>query len=233
MSQPYGQNPYGHQPPSQPYPPQPPGYGYGNPPGPPPRRRKSSAPTVLIILGVVAVIFFGGCAAIIAALGSAGSPSSTSAAIDQADADEDEPKATQKTSRPKKAGAPKIGSTVRDGKFAFTVTKTERRARVGSEFLGAEAQGVFLLVHITVENIGDEAQAFTSSAQKLYANGKEYEADSSASIYLEGSKSFYEKINPGNSVRGVVLFDIPENLTPETIDLHDSIFSDGVRVSLS
>ncbi|MFG1697362.1 DUF4352 domain-containing protein [Nonomuraea sp. NPDC049309] len=54
-----------------------------------------------------------------------------------------------------------------------------------------------------------EPQAFTSAAQKLHADGKEYDADTGASIYAENSKSLYEKINPGNSVRGVVLFDIP------------------------
>ncbi|GGO70842.1 hypothetical protein GCM10012289_35180 [Nonomuraea cavernae] len=79
---------------------------------------------------------------------------------------------------------------------------------------------MFLLVHVTVKNIGDEAQAFTSSTQKLYAKGKEFEADSGATIYLESSKSPYEKINPGNKVNGIVLFDIPKSVKPETIELH-------------
>ncbi|WP_113699200.1 DUF4352 domain-containing protein [Nonomuraea lactucae] len=222
MTYPYGQDQPGY-PPQQPYPPQ---GGYGYPPGPPPRRKKkSNAPMVLAIIGAVVLVLFGGCAVLVAAVGGGGDgkPRSTTAA--EQPAGDDEPKGEAKT-----AG---IGTEVRDGKFAFTVTKVEKRARVGSELLGTDAQGVFLLVHITVENIGDEAQAFTSTAQKLHAGGKEYEADAGAAIYLKDSKSLYEKINPGNNVKGVVLFDVPKNLKPETLELHDSVFSDGVKVSLS
>ncbi|MEU6712348.1 DUF4352 domain-containing protein [Nonomuraea sp. NPDC046802] len=233
MTQPYGQDPYRQQPPSQPYPPQ---HGYGYPPSQPPQRKKSSAPLILIIIGVVVLVLFGGCAVVVVALGSAGSGGrSTTAAIDDDQAEQkpvEEP-AEAPVEEPAKQTKQAIGSKVRDGKFEFTVTKMERQARVGNDLLGTEAQGVFLLVHVTVENIGDEAQAFTSAAQKLHADGKEYEADSGAAIYLKNSKSLYEKINPGNSVQGVVLFDIPKDLKPETIELHDSIFSDGVRVSLS
>ncbi|RVX40123.1 uncharacterized protein DUF4352 [Nonomuraea polychroma] len=132
---------------------------------------------------------------------------------------------------PKTAG---IGTVVRDGDFSFKVTKTEQLARVGNEFLGTDAQGVFLLVHVTVKNIGDEAGSFFGANQKLFdAKGREYEASSEAAIYLKDSKSLYEKINPGNSVKDVVLFDIPKNMKPTEIELHDSLFSQGVRVSLT
>ncbi|WP_433436009.1 DUF4352 domain-containing protein [Nonomuraea sp. CA-141351] len=189
------------------------------------------------------LVLFGGCAAIVAALGSSsgGGSRSTTVAVDDNQSEQaptEKPAEQAPTEEPaeepaKKAEQARIGSKVRDGKFEFTVTKMDKQARVGDEFLGTDAQGVFLLVHVTVENIGNEAQAFTSAAQKLHADGKEYEADAGAAIYLKDSKSLYEKINPGNSVQGVVLFDIPKDLNPETIELHDSIFSGGVRVSLS
>jgi hypothetical protein len=34
-------------------------------------------------------------------------------------------------------------------------------------------------------------------------------------------------------VEGVVLFDVPKSVKPETIELHDSLFSSGVKVSLA
>jgi hypothetical protein len=236
MTQPYGYDSYGQQPPSQPYPPQQPGYGY--PPGPPPPpRKKSSAPLVLGIIGVVVLVLFGGCAVIVTALGSVGNSPSTSATV--ADTPEEEPAdepAKKKTEEPK-AEEPKvagIGAVVKDGDFTFKVTKLEKRARVGNDFLGEDAQGVFLLVHVTVKNVGDEAGSFFGASQKLYdAKGREYEASSGASIYLKDSKSLYEKINPGNAVNGVVLFDIPKNVKPTEIELHDSMFSEGVKVNLS
>lgn len=218
MSQPYGHDPYGQQPPSQPYPPRQHGYGY------PPPRKKSSAPLILLVVGVTVLVLFGGCAAIVVALGSGADNGSTTAAVAE------EPAEEPAEEEAKQAG---IGVAVRDGKFEFTVTKMGTRARVGNDLLGTDAQGVFLLVHVTVKNVGNEAQTFTSVAQKLHADGKEFEADASAAIYLTDSKSLYEKINPGNSVQGVVLFDVPKDLKPETIELHDSIFSQGVTVALS
>ncbi|MBN6053226.1 DUF4352 domain-containing protein [Nonomuraea sp. RK-328] len=188
---------------------------------------------VLIVIGVVVLLLFGGCAALVVALGSNSAPrSATVAEQDAGDgaAANEEPKGDEGSKGDERAG---LGAEVRDGKFAFTVTKVDRQARLGSDLIGTDAQGVFLLVHITVKNIGDEAQAFTSVEQKLHAAGKEYEADAGAAIYLKDSKSLYEKINPGNSVQGVIVFDVPKDLKPDTLELHDSMFSAGVKVSLA
>jgi len=46
------------------------------------------------------------------------------------------------------------------------------------------------------------------------------------------SESLFTPINPGNSVEGVLVFDVPEGLTPTAIALHESMFSDGALVSL-
>ncbi|MEU6998988.1 DUF4352 domain-containing protein [Nonomuraea sp. NPDC046570] len=183
---------------------------------------------MLLILAVVFVVLVGGCAALVVSLAGGGDRTTT------ANADRD-PGGAKPGDKPKKEKpeAPGIGSVVKDGEFSFKVTKLERKARVGGDFLNKDAQGVFLLVYVTVKNIGDEQQAFSSSAQKLYAKGKEYEASAEAAIYLENSKSLYEEINPGNSVKGIVLFDVPKTLKPDSIELHDSLFSDGVRVDLA
>jgi Domain of unknown function (DUF4352) len=47
------------------------------------------------------------------------------------------------------------------------------------------------------------------------------------------SESFLTTINPGNSVNGVLVFDVPEGVAPTYIELHDSMFSSGVLVSLA
>ncbi|MFI6534202.1 DUF4352 domain-containing protein [Nonomuraea sp. NPDC050547] len=227
MSQPYGQQPT-HASPQQGYPPH---NGYGGPP-PPPRRKKSSAPIVLIVLAVVALVLFGGCAVLVAAVGGS-DQKPTIASQENAGAGEQASAKPPKKEKPKPETAG-IGDVVKDGKFSFKVTRLERRGQVGGEFLNKDAQGVFLLVHVTVKNVSDEAQAFSGSAQKLFdGKGAEYEASSEAAIYLQDSKSLYEKINPGNSVKGVVLFDIPKTVKPASIELHDSMFSGGIKVRLS
>lgn len=130
------------------------------------------------------------------------------------------------------AGAAKFGTPVRDGKFEFTVTGVKTATKVGNEFLSKAAQGQFLIYSITVRNIGDQAQLFDASSQKLHdAAGKEYSADAEAGIYLgDAGNALLEQVNPGNSVRGQVVFDVPKGTTAATLELHDSPFSGGVDV---
>ena len=127
-----------------------------------------------------------------------------------------------------------IGTAVRDGKFEFTVTQVETGvARVGNDVVGQDAQGQFVLLHLTVTNIGDEAQYFDGSSQKLHDSaGRSFSADSTAAIYLDQSNSLLNQINPGNTVKGVVVFDVPAGTTLTTAELHDSAFSGGVTVAL-
>lgn len=130
---------------------------------------------------------------------------------------------------------PKIGTPVRDGKFEFTVTKVEPGvAAVGNDVLGEKAQGQFVLVHVTVENIGTESQALSDGAQKVRdAKGREFTADSAAAMYLKDNQVLYNEINPGNTVKGTLVFDMPKDTKPVSIELHDSLFSGGATVALS
>ncbi|MEU8194928.1 DUF4352 domain-containing protein [Microbispora amethystogenes] len=146
----------------------------------------------------------------------------------------DEPEQPQ--DEPEQPQTPGLGDVVKDGKFAFKVTKVEKGlSQVGEGFTISRAQGQYVLVHLTVENIGDEAQMFSDSAQKLVdARGRTFDADSgAAALGLRDSNAFLNNINPGNSVKGILLFDVPKNLTLRSVELHDSIFSDGVTVSLA
>jgi hypothetical protein len=134
----------------------------------------------------------------------------------------------------KPASASQLGKPVRDGKFEFTVTKIRPGVRqVGGSAFGVKAQGQFVLVSVTVENIGDEPQSLFGDNQKLFdAAGREYSADSEAAVYLADSNSLWEEINPGNTVDGVIVFDVPKGTDPTRLELHDSLFSGGVEVTL-
>lgn len=137
----------------------------------------------------------------------------------------------QKKQAPKTAG---IGDAVKDGKFTFKVTKAKNGPKqIGSSYLSHKPQGRFFFVYITVRNHGDEAQYFVGDSQKLLAGDKEFSADGEASIYLKDSKSLLTEINPGNTVKGVIVYDIPKKAKPTAIELHDSMFSGGVTVSLA
>ncbi len=131
----------------------------------------------------------------------------------------------------------KIGTPVTDGKFEFTVKSIEcGKASVGTnQYLTKEAQGQFCLLNVTVKNTGDAAQSLFSSNQKLLnSKDQQYSADDTATMYAssDGSGSWYNDINPGNSVEGTIVFDLPKDQTPLTAELHDSAFSSGVKISL-
>lgn len=206
---------------------------------PAPRRSWFARHKVLTTIGAVVVVIF-----VVGALGGGGgddSPEAASTAEPSAAAegsavadgagDDTAPAAEEPAAEP---AAPGIGTPARDGKFEFTVTSVEADvARVGDDLFGKDAQGQFTLVHVTVTNIGDEAQYFDGSSQKLVdAQGRTHSADGSAAIYLGDAESFLNQINPGNTVQGTVVFDIPANATPASLELHDSPFSGGVTVSV-
>ena len=143
---------------------------------------------------------------------------------------------TATTTATASAGQAGIGTEVQDGAFAFTVTKVDTGLRaLGQGVLRSEAQGSYVLVHVTVRNVGTESQLFTDSNQTLLdAQGREFTADTSAAMMnVPDSESFLTDINPGNSVDGVLVFDVPEGVAPASIELQDSMFSSGVLVSLA
>ena len=143
-------------------------------------------------------------------------------------------KAAKEKAAKEKAATPGLKDKVRDGKFEFTVTGVDCGAtKIGDEYINTKAQGEFCLVHMKVKNIGDEAQSFFADNQTAYnAKGQEFSADSGAAIYLADADSFMSEINPGNSIKGTVVFDVPKGTDLTSIDLHDSFFSGGVTVAL-
>lgn len=50
---------------------------------------------------------------------------------------------------------------------------------------------------------------------------------------VAGESPIYEQINPGNEVEGKFFFDVPTDLEPSHVELHDSAFSGGVQVDVS
>lgn len=139
-------------------------------------------------------------------------------------------------SEDKPATTAKLNEAARDGKFEFVVKGVEcGKTTIGTnEYLKKNAQGQFCLMTVSVKNVGNEAQGFFGSNQKLLnAQNQQYAADDAAGVYVDQNYStLFSNINPGNSVEGVIVFDIPKDQTPVTAQLHDSAFSSGVKVNL-
>jgi len=126
-----------------------------------------------------------------------------------------------------------IGTPVRDGKFEFTVTAVDPgKSTIGTGSISKTAQGQFVLVHVTVRNIGNQQQSFDQSSQKMIdQQGRQLSPDTTAGVYVDPN-NFLAQINPGNSVEGLLVYDIPKDAVPTKLQLHDSPFSGGVTVQL-
>jgi hypothetical protein len=210
--------------------------GWGQPgyrPPPPPKKSHTKRNVILAVVGTVVLL------SIIGSLGS-DDTSAPTPATDALATPDTSARATPETAAPAPASKPPdeptpaaLGTEVRDGKFAFKVTRVQRGvSSVGGQF-GEQAQGAFTIVTLRVQNIGDQSQTFDAGNQKAYAGSTAYEADGGASLYAnEGSRSFLEDINPGNSITVRVVFDTPMGKKLDKIELHDSALSGGVEAAL-
>ena len=129
---------------------------------------------------------------------------------------------------------PGIGDPASDGQFTFIVQSVKcGESSIGSGLFAEDAQGEYCLVNMKVRNTGDVSQMMDSSNQFMFIGKKEYTPSSDAVLALDESENFFlEEINPGNSVEGVMAFDIPKGGKPDRLELHDSLFSGGVTVNI-
>lgn len=205
--QPYGQQPYGTPPP---------GYPMQTPPPPVKKRRRWPW-----IVGGIVLVGILGCAGVFAFV-----LHGTGKALNELD----------DNSKGKNAAAGQMNQPAKDGKFEFTVSSMKCGVpSVGPAEYGQKAQGEFCLVSISVKNVGNTAEVFLDVTQKAYdAKGVEYSVDSGAGVYAnEDSSTFLQQLNPGNTVKGKLVFDVPKGTKLASVVLHDSLFSAGVKVPLA
>jgi Domain of unknown function (DUF4352) len=186
--------------------------------------RKASRPFYkkkrFILLAVIALIVIIAIATSGGGSGSGGSSSSSDGGGSSSDAS---------------AKAVGLNESVRDGKFEFTVNGVDcSKTTLGTDPISTQANGTFCLVSVHVQNIGDEAQTLDSMSQVAYdAQGKKYSTDTEAAFYLENAgDALFNQLNPGTSVDGTLVYDVPTGTTLTKLELHDSAFSGGVTVNL-
>lgn len=145
-----------------------------------------------------------------------------------------EAKKAEQPKAEKKDSAPGIGAAVKSGNLQFTVTKVVRnQAQVGQEYLTEKAQGRFTLVYVTVRNVGSDSETLLDDEQKIKdAADKTYSPDSMAELSIKDNDVFFEQINPGNAVDGVLVYDMPVGVTATAIDFSGGLFDDAKTVQL-
>lgn len=123
-----------------------------------------------------------------------------------------------------------IGDTVAEGDLEVVVQSIEESTSDMGMLIDAPA-GKYILVKMAVTNPGDKAVTFSSNNQKLIdTQGREH-SESNNSLWLDDSLSIKE-INPGVTIEGSILFDIPADAQPDQLVVADSMFSSGTPVNL-
>jgi Domain of unknown function (DUF4352) len=129
----------------------------------------------------------------------------------------------------------KIGEKATDDDYQFTVTKIRCGvSRIGDSYSNEKAQGQFCLVSMRIKNVGNDAINFSDENQALIdTKGKNYSPDDGAWVYLDDAEIMAE-INPGNTFKTTVPFDIPKKAEPHHLLLKAGVWgaSDGVKVKL-
>ena len=136
----------------------------------------------------------------------------------------------------KKAADGKMNTPIADGTFEFTVTAARCGVdKVGDAKSAQPAQGQFCLIDVTVKNVGGSPVLFDPISQTAYdATGNQYSADSTADVAANKAQpAFLQPIGPGATVQGRLAFDISTRERLTAVVLHESIFSDGVRIPLT
>jgi hypothetical protein len=205
------------------------GYGWAAPQAPTATATKKSSnggKVALIVIGTFVLLF---------AIGKCGSSDDkTSSSSSSSSRTSSRPSALSTApAEPATPTTAPAGSAVRDGKFEFRVldmTRAKQAGDLSNQFEIVDAQGEFIILTLSVTNIGDQAQSYFGTNQKLVDTaGREYEANSTADMWANRGTG---DINPGNSIQVRAAFDVPPGTQPAELEVHDSMFSGGAKVRL-
>lgn len=187
---------------------------------------------LVILVGVLGAIFFGGDdEPAVAEVLSTASPSAKAV----------EPAATADKKTPAKQAAETtyaIGQPVTSKKFEYVITAFQCGIpSVGEYEITKEiAKGQFCQLSISAKNIATKAESLNFSNFKLMSGEIEYSTESWVNITAASgtdSAGFLDKVNPGLQTTGNIYFDVPLKVTPDRVQIDDSILGKATTIDLS
>lgn len=106
-----------------------------------------------------------------------------------------------------------IGDKVVVGNLTYTVNKIEKAEYVGNQYGSVRANGIFVVVDMTIENNGKEPTTISPDYAKIISpQGRTYNNDQINSVYLN-SNILVKQIQPQQLVSGQALYDIRRGIT--------------------
>lgn len=128
----------------------------------------------------------------------------------------------------------RIGDEVPVGEFQYSIKEAFTLPILGSGYLIEQADGVFVILVLEIENIGKESEYLSSARFKLRDDrDRKYDADISAGVYLEtmGYESLiFDKLGPGLTTEGSIVFDVPEDDTGLKLEISGGLLGGKAEI---
>lgn len=132
----------------------------------------------------------------------------------------------------------KIGEAVNANDLSFTVTDISKAKSLGNSYSKKEAQGTFNVITLTIKNTGKETVTIDSSMLKITdSQGRKFdysiEGQTAKGLAQGKVDLFLQQVQPGLSVTGDIVFDLPDDATDLKLIVKGSMFGTEKQISLT
>ena len=132
----------------------------------------------------------------------------------------------------------KIGEAVNANDLSFTVTDISKAKSLGNSYSKKEAQGTFNVITLTIKNTGKETVTIDSSMLKVIdSQGRKFdysiEGQTAKGLAQGKVDLFLQQVQPGLSVTGDIVFDLPDDATDLKLIVKGSMFGTEKQISLN
>lgn len=116
----------------------------------------------------------------------------------------------------------------------YQVTSVRTASSVGDEYSGATADGVFVIVDLSLTNEKNEpATIFDDALRVVGANGASYSVSDDALFAVDDQLVGLEEIQPGLTQQGTLVYDLPQAaISGAELQVEDLFSDDKGRIAL-
>lgn len=127
-----------------------------------------------------------------------------------------------------------LNERVVSGDFAYTLHKVETKSQVSNVLGTKKADGVYLILDLTIENVGKTPEYLFDYVVIVDEQGRIFEEDIDAKMYYGYDKLFssIDKLNPGIPKRGEMIFQVPTDISGK-VGLKKSQWTDNIDKYIS
>ena len=122
-----------------------------------------------------------------------------------------------------------VGDEATVGDLTYKVNSSSEKSSVGSSAFAKTTEGKFVIVNVTVRNNANETKTIDSSLFKMKDGaGREfdYSTEGNTAHMLSGGEDFFlQQVQPGLTVTGEIVFEVPADSDNLQLRVRPGIFS--------